>query len=47
MYLWKKLIVQLSIETKTGVFLVQHKNQYFQAFGTDTDLFEHGRTFSG
>lgn len=48
MYLWKKnLIVQTSTETKTGVFLVQNKNQHFQVFGTDTHLSEHGRTFSG
>lgn len=43
----KTLIVQPSTETKIGVFLVQHKNQHFQAFGTDTQLSEHGRTFSG
>lgn len=43
----KTLIVQPSTETKIGTFLVQHKNQHFQAFGTDTQLSEHGRTFSG
>lgn len=43
----KTLIVQPSTETKIGVFLVQHKNQHFQVFGTDTQLSEHGRTFSG
>lgn len=41
----KKPTVQLSTETKIGVFLVQHKTQHFQAFGTH--ISEHGRLFSG